>query len=126
MFRFATDEDMAGAVVHALLRRQHLGYDFVRTLDEGLAGWDDPAVLAWAAKESRILISRDRNTMTDAAYERLRSGLEMPGLLLLREHSKLGEITESVEMIVHCTEPKDWRQVIEFIPLRLSRGFQLP
>lgn len=57
--------------------------DIVRVVDVGLKGATDPLVLAWAAEAERILISRDRATLTGFAYERINQGLPMPGVVTL-------------------------------------------
>jgi predicted nuclease of predicted toxin-antitoxin system len=67
MIRFAADENFNGNVVRGLrLRRPDL--DIVRVQDVGLSGADDPTVLAWAAREGRILLTHDVATITRYAY----------------------------------------------------------
>jgi hypothetical protein len=68
MLRLATDEDCNNRIVRGLLRRQP-ELDILRVQDAGLAGKDDEEVLAWAAREGRILITHDVTTMKQTAYE---------------------------------------------------------
>src|SRR5580700_10190464 len=77
--RLAFDENFNNNVLRGLLRRRPL-LDILRIQDAGLAGRDDPAVIAWAAEQGRILVSHDVSTLTEFAYERVRAGLPMPGL----------------------------------------------
>ncbi len=49
MLRLAADENFNGNIVRGLLRRRP-DLDIVRIQDVGLAGADDPAILAWAAE----------------------------------------------------------------------------
>ena len=59
MLRLLSDEDFHGAIIQgAFLKKADL--NLVRVQDVGLSGAKDPAVLAWAAAENRILISHDR------------------------------------------------------------------
>ena len=51
MLRLATDEDFNNRIVRGLLRRQP-DLDLLRIQDAGLAGRDDEAVLAWAARRT--------------------------------------------------------------------------
>jgi predicted nuclease of predicted toxin-antitoxin system len=66
MLRLLSDENFNGEVVRGLLR-QLPDLDVVRTQDVGLLGKDDPAILAWAAAEGRILLTHDRRTVPDFA-----------------------------------------------------------
>ena len=50
------------------------GLDLVRAQNSVLIGIDDPSVLAWAAVNGRVVLSHDRNTMTDAAILRINAG----------------------------------------------------
>ena len=79
MFRLAVDEDFDNRIVRGLLRLFPT-LDIVRAQDAGLPGKPDPAILEWAATESRILLTHDATTMTKHAYARVESGKPMPGL----------------------------------------------
>jgi hypothetical protein len=69
----AADENFNGNFVRGLFRRQP-ALDLVRLQDVGLPGAEDPAVLAWAAQEGRVLLTHDVSTMTRYAYERIQAG----------------------------------------------------
>src|SRR5690242_9579765 len=82
MLRLASDENFRGAILRGLFRRQP-DIDLIRVQDAGLSGADDPSVLEWAASEGRILLTRDKATLPDAAYDRLKTGDPMPGVFVL-------------------------------------------
>ena len=63
MLRFAADENLNNDIVRGLLRRAP-ALDIVRIQDAGLSGADDPTVLAWTAREQRILLTHDVTTIT--------------------------------------------------------------
>jgi predicted nuclease of predicted toxin-antitoxin system len=63
MLRLA-DENFNNDLIRGVLRRRS-DVDSVRVQDAGLSGADDPAVLAWAAGEGRILLTHDVTTLTD-------------------------------------------------------------
>jgi len=63
MTALAFDENFNNNVLRGLLRRNPT-LDVARVQDAGLAGRNDPAVLAWAATEQRILVSHDVSTLT--------------------------------------------------------------
>ena len=52
----AADENLNNDIIRGVLRRNP-DIDIVRVQDAGLSGADDPAVLAWAAREGRVLIT---------------------------------------------------------------------
>jgi predicted nuclease of predicted toxin-antitoxin system len=58
MLRRLADESFNGDIVRGLLLRQP-DLDLVRVQDVGLAGADDRDVLAWAAKNNRIVLTHD-------------------------------------------------------------------
>ena len=68
MLRRLADENFNGDIVRALLLRQP-GLDIVRVQDVGLAGVSDPEILNWAAANERIVLTHDRATLPDYAYE---------------------------------------------------------
>ena len=101
MLRLAADETFNGDIVRAVLRRKP-EVDIVRVQDVGLSGADDPAVLEWAAREGRVLLTHDVRTMTRHAYERVPVGSAIEDVLLLAELSLEGE----------------WEGQVRYLPLR--------
>lgn len=60
--RFLADADLNKAIVTGILRREP-SLDFLAAGAAGLRGMDDPAVLALAAAQQRVLVSHDVGTM---------------------------------------------------------------
>lgn len=79
MPRLLADENFNGDIVRGLLLRQP-ELDIARVQDVGLSGADDPAVLAWAADNDRIVLTHDRATMAEHARQRVVARSSMPGL----------------------------------------------
>ena len=79
MLQLVADENFSNNIVRGLLRRK-VDLDIVRIQDVGLAGADEPTVLAWAAQEDRVLLTHDVSTITNYAYERIEAGQVMPGV----------------------------------------------
>src|SRR5258708_5960350 len=78
--RLLTDENFNHAIFRGL-REKAPNLDIIRVHDIGLTNTDDPIILAWAAQEQRLVLTHDANTMTDFAYERVRTGQGMPGVI---------------------------------------------
>jgi hypothetical protein len=116
MLRLASDADVDGDVVRGLLRASP-GLDLARVQDAGLRQAADQEILEWAASEGRVLISRDRNTMIGFAYERVKAGLSMPGLLALRRDVPIGRAIEDVLLIEQCHDEGELADQVIYIPL---------
>ena len=69
----------------------------VRVVDVGLGGKPDLEVLEWAAREGRVVVSRDRATLSAEAARRVSEGRPTPGLILLRWGAGLGRILENLD-----------------------------
>jgi predicted nuclease of predicted toxin-antitoxin system len=115
--RFAADENLNGAIVRGLLRRRP-DFDIIRVQDTDLTGEDDPLLLEWAAQENRILLTHDVNTLIGFAYERVRAGLPMTGVLIVDEAAQLGMVIEDLLLINECSLPNEWENQVHYLPLR--------
>ena len=116
MLAFLADENFHGDIVRGLLRRRP-ELDIVRVQDVGLSGTDDPTVLAWAAQESRILLTHDVNTITRYAYERVQEGLPMPGVFEIKRSIPLGQAIEEILLLAECSLEGEWEGQIRYLPL---------
>jgi predicted nuclease of predicted toxin-antitoxin system len=65
-----SDENFNGNILRGLFLRQP-SLDLLRVQDVDLQEADDPTILEWSAINNRILLTHDRATMPDFAYERL-------------------------------------------------------
>jgi predicted nuclease of predicted toxin-antitoxin system len=114
--RLIADENFNGDVIRGmLLRRPDL--DIVRVQDVGLAGASDPAILEWAAANDRIILSHDRSTLPDFAYERVAIGEEMPGVFILDERFPVGQALQELLLITECSEHSEWSNLVIYVPL---------
>lgn len=114
--RLLFDENVEGALFRGLLRRLPW-VDAVRAVDVGLGGKPDAEVLAWAAQEGRVVVSRDRATMSLEAAQRLERGEAMPGLFLIRPGAGMKEVLEEIILIVEASEPGEVDGWILYLPL---------
>lgn len=99
------------------LRRRHPGLDVVRVVDVGLGGRSDPEILEWAAREGRVVVSRDRATLSAEAARRIEGGKPMPGLILLRRGVGVGRILEDLELLLATAWPGELENAILYLPL---------
>jgi hypothetical protein len=80
VLKLAADENPNSNIIRGLLRR-NCKLDILRIQEVGLSGASGSEVLAWAARESRVFITHDVNTIIRYAYDRLRAGHPMPGVV---------------------------------------------
>src|SRR5437870_235369 len=116
MLRLLSDEDIPGAIVRGLRQRQ-ASIDIVRVQEVALMNTPDPDVLEWAAREGRLVITRDRNTMTRFAYDRVSQGLPMPGVFVIPEDMPIGNAIKELDLIALASGPDDRRDQVIFLPL---------
>ncbi|MCK6577428.1 MAG: DUF5615 family PIN-like protein [Anaerolineae bacterium] len=113
--RLLADENFHGDVLDALLRAE-ASLDTVRVQDSEIYGASDPVVLEWAAKEERILLTHDVQTMTKHAYDRIRAGLPMPGVIEVRIRLSIGDTAEQILIALLTTQPGELVGRITYIP----------
>src|SRR5438874_898836 len=116
MLRLLADENFNGDIVRGLLLRQP-GLDVVRVQDIDLPRADDPSVLAWAADNNRIILTHDRATMPDYAYERLAAGEAMSGVFVLEDRYPVGQAIQEILLVVACSEQAEWNGRVVHLPL---------
>ena len=99
-----------------MLRQPQL--DLSRVQDVGLVQADDRTILTWGAGESdRILLTHDRATMPDFAYERVVAGQSMPGVFVLNDRMGVREATEELLLLETCSEQAEWSSLVVYLPL---------
>lgn len=116
MLRLLADENFNGDIIRGLLLRQP-DLDLVRVQDVDLAGAEDPDVLAWAAENNRILLTHDRATMPDYAYERVIAGEAMAGVFILDDRFPIGHAIEEILLLEECSEHAEWSTRAVYLPL---------
>lgn len=115
--KLLADENFRGAIVRGLLRRMP-ALDLVRVPDVGLYEADDPTILAWAAAEGRIVLTHDAATFIGFAYDRVQSGLPMPGLIEVRQDLPVGSVIEDLFLFVGASREGEWEGQVLYLPFR--------
>lgn len=117
MLRFIADENFDNGIIEGLFQRR-ADIDLVRVQDVGLRGEDDPAILEWAANENRILLTHDIHTMTHFAYERVRNGQFMLGVLEVRKSLSIGVAIEHIILVAECSFDGELEDKVIYIPIQ--------
>lgn len=117
MIAFAADENFNNDILRGLVRRNP-ELDIIRIQDAGLSGADDRAVLEWAAQQSRVLLTHDVTTITHYAYDRIKSGLGMPGVFEVGYALPISQVINDILLIAECSLDGEWEGQIHYLPLR--------
>jgi predicted nuclease of predicted toxin-antitoxin system len=116
MLRFLSDENFSGDIVRGLFLRQP-NLDLLRVQDVGLRELDDPAILDWAANNERILLTHDRATMPDFAYDRLLKGQQMSGVFLINDRMPTRQAIDELLLLDTCSQQEEWKGIVLYLPL---------
>lgn len=114
--RFLTDEDFIESIVEQL-RAKLPDLDIVSVRDVGLARRLDPVILAWAARNGRVVVTHDVSTMTDHASARLAAGLPLTGLIIVPQRLPIGRAVEDLLYIATEGTESDLANQFYFLPL---------
>lgn len=116
MLRLLADENFNGRILRAL-QRQIPGLDVVRVQDTPLYGTDDRTLLQFAADEDRVVLTHDVETLVGYAWERVRLGRVMPGVIVALTDRPIGQVIEDLEILLLASRPEELRAQIRFLPL---------
>lgn len=117
MLRLIADENFNNDIVRSL-KLASPDLDLVRVQDVGLRKKDDPTILEWAAREGRILLTHDIRTIPHFAYERVRDGLVMPGVLEIPRTLSIGSAIADIMLLAQASNETEWQNQVIFLPLR--------
>lgn len=116
MLRLLADENLHPAIFQGV-RQSRPDVDFVRVQDVGLRGWDDSQILEWAALQGRLVVTHDVRTMTSFAFERVASGLPMPGVLEIHPSLPFRSAINELVFIAVCSDEGEWEGQVVFLPI---------
>jgi hypothetical protein len=116
MLPLAADENFNNDIVRGLLRRNPR-LDIVRIQDVGLSGAGDEAVLEWAAREGRVLLTHDVSTLTRFVYDRVKAQMQMPGVFEVSRGVTVRTAIEDILLLAELGLPGEWEAQIRYLPL---------
>jgi hypothetical protein len=73
--------------------------DFLSANRANLEGVLDPAVLACAAQQDRVLVTSDFKTMPKYFGELLQGGASSPGVFLVKQHAPIAEVIDRLVLV---------------------------
>ena len=117
MIHLAADENFARDII-AGVRRRDPNIEILRAQDAGLTGADDATILGWAARNGYVLLTHDKRTLIGLAYERIQSGLPMPGVFAIRQDVPVGDAIEDIVLLAECSLEGEWEGQVRYLPFR--------
>ena len=116
MVRLLCDQNFNRDIVRGLLLKRP-GIDLTRVQEVGLQRADDPALLAWAAQQDRIVLTHDIQTMPGFAYARVAAGQPMPGVFVVDDWVSVGRVIDDLILIDEGSEHAEWAGRVEYLPM---------
>ena len=113
--RYQADADLNEDIVTGVQRRAP-EIDFQTAAELELANLPDPAVLALAAREGRILVTHDRRTMP-THFGRFIEHHRSPGLIVISQKTDILPAIEDLILIWMASEAEEYVNSIFTIPL---------
>ncbi|MCC7207897.1 MAG: DUF5615 family PIN-like protein [Anaerolineae bacterium] len=117
MVRLLADENFNNAVLKGL-RAALPDVDVIRVQDTAMYQAPDPDVLEWAAQEGRIVLTHDVDTMVGFAYDRVRAGLTMLGVIEVATRLSVGDAVEHLAIMLDASMPDDFVSQVKYVPIR--------
>jgi len=116
MLRLLIDQDLDQDILRGLqLRLPDL--DVVTAHQAGLSEAPDPALLAWADEQDRIIVTHDRRTMPRHVTDRITAGERVAGVFIVPRRLPLSQVLDDLEVMVACSEHHEWEDLVRFLPL---------
>jgi hypothetical protein len=119
--RYVLDEHLRGPLWVALQQHNTGGaypVDVVRMGDppDLPCGTKDPALLLWAEREGRLVVTAAKRTMPVHLAAHLRAGHHSPGVCLLPAGHSFADIAFRLALAAHASDPAEWRDQWKFLP----------
>ncbi len=115
MLRRLTVEHVDDDIIAGLRRRQP-SLDVVRVQDVGLRQTPDPTILEWAGQQGRVVVSKDKKTLSRDAWDRVARGLPMPGVVILLPRLTVGQAIDELELLAVAGKPEDVKDRVVYLP----------
>ncbi len=114
--RFLADENFDNRILDGL-RRILSDFDVLRVQDTEIYQAEDTTVLEWAANRNYIILTHDVRTMVGYAYDRVKAGLPMPGVIEVSDDLSIGQAIDELALLIGAGISEDFDQRVKYIPI---------
>ena len=112
--RFQADAELKQAIVTGASRRKP-NLDFQSANEAGFEGLRDPAVLAIAARDGRVLVTHDRKTMP-TEFGQFILAQSSAGVLIIPQNFPISEAIDALILVWEVTTAEEWINQITSVP----------
>jgi hypothetical protein len=88
----------------------------VRVQDVNLRSTDDRIILEWAFQANRVLLTHDISTITKFSRQRIASGLNTAGIVVILEDAPISRVIEDLLYLIDYNVD-EWENTTWFVPL---------
>lgn len=71
----------------------------------------------WAAEQRRIVVTHDLKTVPRHAYERVKAGQLMPGVIAVPDTLLIGRAIEDLVVLAECGQAEELENRVLYLPL---------
>jgi len=64
-----------------------------------------------------MLLTHDVRKLVGFAWERVRSGMPMSGVVVVGRGARISEAVDELLFVAECSEADEWKDVVAFMPL---------
>jgi hypothetical protein len=122
--KWLADENFDNDILRGIQRRE-AGFDVVRAQDIAeISGSDDPAMLAWATTNDRVVLTHDLSTMIPAMQEQVKRFAACSPMVLVRDSLPVRLVIEEILLLDECSVETDWTAGVIDLPLASSIPFE--
>ena len=113
--RFQADADLNQLILLAVVRREPT-VDFRTAHAASFIGLEDPGVLAFSARDDRLLVTHDHRTMPKHFADFIQRE-SSPGVLVVPQYLPVSLVADELILLWSVTEPEEWVNRICYLPL---------
>ena len=115
--KWLADENFDNDILRGI-RRRVAAFDVIRSQDvDEISGLDDPAVLAWATTNGRVVLTHDLSTMIPAMQEQVKRFASCSPIVFARDSLPVSLVIEEILLLDECSIEPDWAAGVIYLPL---------
>ena len=113
--RFLADQNFSRPILSGVKRREP-AIDLVRVQDIGLKNHPDPDILAFAAREGRVLLSHDYRAMPEH-FREFAAKQSSAGVFLFPQRVPVADSIDTLMLIWAVSRAEEWENRLVYLPL---------
>ena len=78
----------------------------------GFKAVPDSQLLASCGEQALVLVTHDVNTVPKHAFERVKAGQPMPGVIIIPDNLEIGAAISDLALVVECATADDMQNVV--------------